>query len=164
MRKATIEILITILLWISIIISIIRNPHFGPQFIFGTIAVISVSAALLLKKRDLSLGILTFALFLSIFNVVKFSEAFGLSIGFISLIPFLLLLILIFSRFAELITLKEKWFGVEPTEVAKAQESRITLYKQKFQTLSSEELMRRRNNDKLVEEAKTAIDQILKER
>lgn len=164
MRKATTEIVIVIILWVSIIISIVRNPHFGIQFIFGTIAVISVSTALLFRKKDLSLGILTFVLFLSIFNAVKFNEAFGLSFGFISLIPFLLLLILIFSRFSELMNLKEKWFGVEPTEVGKEQENRIALYKREFQNLSSEELIRILNNDKLVEEAKIAIDQILKER
>ena len=164
MRKTTTETVIVIILWPSIIISIIRNPYFGLQFIFGIISVMTVSTALLFKKKDLSLGILAFTLILSTFNVVKFSEAFSLSMGFVQLMPLIFLLVLFFSRFGELINLKEKWFGIEPIEVGKAGESRISFYKREFQNLSSEELIRRGNNDKLVNEARIAIDQILNER
>lgn len=163
MRKKTI-VIIVIILWISVVISIVRNPQFGIQFIFGTISLLSASTALLLKKRDLCIGIVTFALFLSTFNAILFSEAFRVSIGFISLIPFLLLLLLIFSNFTELIDLKEKWFSPEPIEVEKAQENKIAFYKREFQNLSSEELIRRGNDEKIVEEAKIAIKQLLKER
>ncbi|HEU4789598.1 MAG TPA: hypothetical protein VFS71_07945 [Flavobacterium sp.] len=164
MRKTTTEITIVMILWVSIIISIIRNPSFGPQFIFGIISVVTVSTALLLRKKDLSLGILTFALILSTFNAVKFSEAFSLSMGFVQLIPFILLLFVVFSRFVELMNLKEKWFGDDPTEIEKAQENKIAFFKREFQNLPSEELIRRGNNDKLVEEARMAIDKLLNER
>lgn len=164
MRKTTTEIIIATILWISVISSIVINPQFRVQFIFGILSLVIVSTCLLLRKKDVSLGILTFALILSCFNAVKFSEAFGASIGFLSLFPFLLLLILIFSRFGELLELKEKWFGVEPTEVGKNQENKIMIYKREFQSLSSEELIRKRNNGQLVEEAKMAVDQILTER
>ena len=164
MRKTTTEIVIVTMLWISIIISIIRNPSFGPQFIFGIISIMTVSTALLLEKKDLSLGLLTFTLILSTFNAVKFSEAFSLSMGFVQLIPLILLIILIFLKLRELMELREKWFGAEPAEVEKAQENKVVFFKREFQNLSSEELIRRGNNDKLVDEARIAIDELLNER
>ncbi len=163
MRKTTTEIIIVTILWISIILSIIQDPQFRVQFLFGILSLLIVTATLLLRKKDASLGILTFALILSCFNAVKFSEAFSASIGFLSLFPFLLLLVLLFSRFGELLDLKEKWFGVELSEVGKEKESKIAIYKREFQNVSSEELIRR-GNEKLVEEARIAIEQLLKER
>lgn len=164
MRKATIEIIIVIILWVYVISSMIFNPHFGVQFIFGIISLTSVSTALVLRKEDLSLGILVFTLILSTFDVVRFSDAFSVSIGFIRLIPFVLLLVLIVTRLRELLNLKDEWFGDEPIEIEKAQENKIAFFKREFQNLSSEELSRRGNSDKLVEEARIAIDQLLKER
>jgi hypothetical protein len=164
MRKITTEIVIVILLWIFVISSMIYNPRFGVQFIFGIISLTSVSIALLFGNKDLGLGILTFALILSTFNAIKFSEAFEARIGFVMLIPFILLVILIFSRLRELMNLREKWFGAEPAEVEKAKENRVDFFKREFQNLSSEELIRRGKNDKLVDEARMAVDQILNER
>jgi hypothetical protein len=164
MRKAKTEIIILIILWISIVSSVIINPQFRVPFIFGILSATIVSTTLLLRKKDASLGILTFALILSSFNAVNFSEAFGASFWFLSLFPFLLLIVLFFSRISELMELKEKWFGAEQTEVGKAEENKIAFYKREFQNLSSEELIRRGNNDKLVKEAKIAIDQLLKEK
>ena len=163
MRKITTEIVIVILLWIYVISSMIYNPHFGVEFIFGIISLTFVSTALLLKKEDISLGILLFALILSTFDVVKFSDAFSVSIGFIHIISFILLLVLTFSRLRELLHLKEKWLGDEPTEIEKVQENKIAFFKREFQNLSSEELIRRGNNDKLVEEARMAIEKLLNE-
>ncbi|WP_348825347.1 hypothetical protein [Flavobacterium aestuarii] len=134
MRKPTTEIVIIIMLWISIIISIIRNPSFCPQFIFGILSAMTVSTALLLEKKDLSLGMLTFALILSVFNAVKFSEAFSLSMGFVQLIPLILLIILIFIKLRELIDLKKKWFDAESTEVRKTQENKISFFNVNFKT------------------------------
>ncbi len=164
MRKTTTTVLTIIILWISILTSIVRNPQFGVQFIFGCISLISASTTLLLRRKDLSLGILTFALFLSTFNVIIFNESLSLKFGFISLIPFLLLLILIFSNFGELIDLREKWFGVETVEIEKSQLNKIAFYKREFQNLSSEELLRRENEDRITEEARIAIKQLLSER
>jgi predicted membrane protein len=164
MRKTTTEIIIVVILWVSIITSVIINPQFRVPFIFGILSATIVSITLLFRKKDESLGILIFALILSSFNAVNFSEAFGASFWFLSLFPFLLLVILIFTRISELMELKEKWFGAEPTEVGKPKENRIVIYKREFQNLSSEELTRKINNDKLVEEAKIALNQILEER
>src|SRR5258705_4238113 len=102
MRKITTEIVIVILLWILVISSMIYNPQFRVQFIFGIISLTFVSMALLFGNKDLGLGILTFALILSTFNAIKFSEAFEARIGFVMLIPFILLIILIFSKLREL--------------------------------------------------------------
>jgi signal transduction histidine kinase len=164
MRKATTEILILTILWIIAIISIARNPQFRPQFIFGLISLTSISIALILRKKDLSLGILAFTLFLSIFDAIKFSEAFAGHIGFVSLIPFVLLLFLVFSRLPELLILKDNWFGDEPKEVEKGKENKVAIFKREFQKLSSEELLKKINNDKIVEEAKIAVEEILTER
>ena len=164
MRKAKTEIIILIILWISIISSVILNPQFRVPFLFGILSATIVSTTLLLGKKEESLGILIFTLVLSSFNAVNFSEAFGASIWFLSLFPFVLLVVLFFFRISELMDLKEKWFGVDPTEVGKAQENRVAFYKREFQNLSSEELVRKNKNDKLVDEARIAVDQILNDR
>jgi hypothetical protein len=164
MHKKTTEIIIVTMLWIFVIISMIYNPHFEIQSFFGIISLTFVSTALMLKKGDLSLGVLVFALTLSTFDAIKFGDAFDARIGIFHLFPLILLLVLIFSRLSELMSLREKWFGDEPEELEKAQENKIEIFKREFQKLSSEELIRRENNDKLVEEAKIAISRILKER
>ncbi|WP_298143864.1 hypothetical protein [Flavobacterium sp.] len=164
MRKAKPEILIVTILWIIVIISIARNPQFRAQFIFGLISLISISVALIVRKKDLSLGILAFSLLLSTFDAVKFSETFSVHFGFISLIPFTLLLILVFSRFSELMILKDNWFGEDATEIQKARVNKIDFFKREFRKLSSEELLKKMNHDNTVEEAKAAIKEILTER
>jgi len=164
MRKKTAEITIISILWIYVIISMIYNPHFRIQSFFGIIGLTFVSTALVLKKDDLSLVVLVFSLTLSTFDAIKFGDAFDARIGVFHLFPLILLLVLIFSRLGELISLKEKWFGYEPEELEKAKENKIVIFRREFKNLSSEELIRRENNDNLVEEAKIAISQILKER
>jgi hypothetical protein len=164
MRKAKTEIIILIILWISIVSSVILNPQFRVPFLFGILSATIISTTVLLRKKEASLGILMFTLILSSFKAVNFSEAFGASVWFLSLFPFVLLVVLFFLRISELMELKEKWFGVDPTEVGKAQENRIAFYKREFQNLSSEELIRRGKNNKLVDEARIAIDQILNKR
>ena len=164
MRKATTETLILTILWIIVIISITRNPQFRPQFIFGLISLTSISIALIIRKKDLSLGILTFSLLLSTFDAIKFSEAFSVHFSFFSLIPFSLLLILVFSRFSELMILKDNWFGEDATEVEKVKVNKIAIFKREFQKLSSEKLLKKMSDDKMVEEAKVAIKEILTER
>lgn len=164
MRKKTTEIIIVTILWTFVIISMVYNPYFRIQSFFGIISLTIISTALLFKRNDLSLGLLVFTLVLSTFNAVKFGDAFDLQIGVFHLFPLILLLVLIFSRLGELMSLREKWFGDEPGEVEKAQENKIAIYKREFQSLSSEELIRKEKNDMLVEEAKIAIQQLLKER
>lgn len=112
----------------------------------------------------MSLGILVFILTLSTFDVIKFGNAFDARIGIFHLLPLVLLLVLIITRLGELMSLKEKWFGEESEELEKVKENKIAIFKREFQNQSSEELIRRENNYKLVDEAKIAINQILKER
>jgi hypothetical protein len=142
----------------------IYNPHSSIQSYFGIIFLAFVSAALVLKKDDLSLGLLAFLLTLSTFDAVKFGDAFEARIGVFHLFPLILLLVLLFSRFGELLSLKEKWFGDEPEELEKTKENKIALFKREFQDLSSQELAIKEHNEHLVEEAKIAISQILKDR
>lgn len=164
MRKNTAEIIIASILWIFFTTSMIYNPNFRIQSIFGIISLTFISTALIFKKNDLSLGVLVFSLALSTFDVIKFGNAFDARIGVFHLFPLILLLFLIFSRFGELISLKEKWIDENPEELEKIKENKVAIFKREFQNLSSEELIRRENNNNLVGEAKIAISQILKER
>ena len=164
MRKNNAEIIIASILWIFFTTSMIYNPHFRIQSIFGIISLTFISTALIFKKNDLSLGVLVFSLALSTFDVIKFGNAFDARIGVFHLFPLILLLFLIFSRFGELISLKEKWIDENPEELEKIKENKVAIFKREFQNLSSEELIRRENNNNLVGEAKIAISQILKER
>lgn len=164
MRKIKTEIIIVTILWIFLIVSIIYNSNLRIQSFFGIISLIFVSTALVLKKRDISLGILVFTLTLSTFDVIKFGNAFDARIGIFHLFPLVLLSALIFSKFSELMNLREKWFGEEPAELEKVKENKISIFKGEFQNLSSKELINRLHNYQLVDEAKIAINQILKER
>lgn len=161
MRKITTKIVIVIILWTYVISSMIYNPHFGIQFIFGIISLTFVSTALLLGKKDLSLGILTFALILSTFNAVKFSDAFEAHIGFVSLIPFILLLVLIFSNLSELMNLKEKWLAENDDEIESGKIRKTEFFKREFKNLSQTELNRKLTDEKLTDEAKNAIVELL---
>ena len=164
MGKKTVEIIIVTILWIYVIISMIYNPHFRIQSLFGIISLTFVSTAIALKKDDLSLGVLVFSLTLSTFDAIKYGDAFDVRIGIFHLFPLILLFVLIFTKFGELMSLKEKWFRDEPKEMEKAKENKIALFIREFKNLSSEELIKRENTNNLVEEAKIAISQILKER
>ena len=158
------EKIITFLLWLSIGTSIYFNNTFDIRFIFGIFSLSIISFCLLTKKYDLSLTVLFFTLIISSFNIILFSKAFGANFGPISLLPFLLLIILTFSRRNELLDLKDKWFEVDQIEITKSQENKIEMFKREFQNLSSEELLTRNEKYNLVDEAKIAIDLILKER
>jgi hypothetical protein len=164
MRKAITEKIITSILLISVIVSILRYKVFDITFLFGTISVITITVLLIRKKNDLSLAILFFSLILSTFNIFIFNTVYAFYINGFNAFPLLLLFILIFSRWKELLDLKYKWSSVEPIEITKSYENKIAIFKREFQNLSSEELIMRHKNYKLVEEAKIAIDLILKER
>ena len=163
MLKIKTEVIIITILWINILSSIFINPSFRVEFIFGIISLIIASTLLLLKKKDSSIGILFLTLFLSTFNAIKFNEAFGLSFGILNLIPLILLIILVYSNRNELINLGDKWFGSEKNEEENKTSSKIAFYKREFQNLPTEELIKKINDDKLVEEARIAIGQIIKE-
>lgn len=155
---------ITFLLWTSIAISIYLYNKFDVKFLFGIISLSLVSIFLFTKKYDFSLIVLFFALLLSSFDIVLFSVAFGFHIGIVSIVPLFLLIALTFSRRRELLDLKDKWFDVDEIEISKSQEYKIAMFKREFQNLSTEELVNKLENIKLVNEAKIAIDLILRER
>ena len=70
MRKITTEIVIVILLWILVISSMIYNPQFRVQFIFGIISLTFVSIALLFENKDLGLGISLVIAAYVVYNIV----------------------------------------------------------------------------------------------
>ena len=59
---------------------------------------------------------------------------------------------------------RNRWFGNNSIEITQKQANTIAFYKREFESLSSEELIRKGNDEKLVDEARIAIDQLLKER
>jgi hypothetical protein len=164
MRKTTAEITIVSILWLCIFTSIFLKKDFEIRFVFGIVSLLGVTTCLIFKKNDWALSFLIFVLSLSVFDVVRFSAAFGVFVGRISVFPFSLLIALLISIRNQILDLKDKWFAVEPQEIENSRINKIALFKREFQSLSSDELIRKANNDKLVDEAKTAIQQILSER
>ncbi|UPT71549.1 MAG: hypothetical protein M0D53_04055 [Flavobacterium sp. JAD_PAG50586_2] len=59
---------------------------------------------------------------------------------------------------------RNKWFGVNSIEITQKQTEAIAFYKREFENLSTKELIRKDNEEKLAEEARIAIDQLLNER
>lgn len=58
---------------------------------------------------------------------------------------------------------RDKWFGVT-IDISKKQAETIAFYKREFENLSTKELIRKDNEERLTDEARIAIDQILNER
>jgi cell division protein FtsB len=59
---------------------------------------------------------------------------------------------------------RNEWFGNNSVEITPKQADTIAFYKREFENLSTEELIRKGNEERLAEEAKIAIDHLLKER
>ena len=59
---------------------------------------------------------------------------------------------------------RDKWFGVNSVDITKKQVEAIAFYKREFENLSTKELIRKDNEEKLADEARIAIDQLLSER
>lgn len=59
---------------------------------------------------------------------------------------------------------RDKWFGNSSINITKKQAETIEFYKREFENMSTKELIRKDNEEKLTDEARIAIDQILNER
>ena len=167
MRKNTTELIILVILWVSVLTSLIFNRNFTLTFIFGVVALLIVTLTFK-KYKDASLGLLFFFLFLSVFYIITFSTVFGLSVGFFGIsinIPSLALFsILLFRRAEDFFRLKKDWLGQDDSEIADSKLNRIKMFKTEFKNLSNEELLKKLDNPSMVEDAKTATLEILKER
>lgn len=167
MRKNTTEFIIIVMLWVSVLTSSIFNRNFSLSFIFGMVALVVVTLTFK-KYKDASLGLLFFFLFLSVFYIINFSTVFGVSVGFLGIsinVPSLaLFLILSFRRVEDFFRLKKDWLGQDDSEIADSKSNRIKMFKTEFKNLSNEELLKKLDNPSMVEDAKTATVEILKER
>ncbi len=160
MKKLKTEIIIIFILWLSIISSLCLNYLFDIFFIFGIIGLTTVTLTFK-KYYEISLSSLILILLFSMFNIIKFNLAFGLNFGLISIPSFLLLLILIYKRQNEISDIKDKWFEEDIEEVENGKIKKTEFFKNQFKNLSESELDRKLNNEKLTDEAKNAVIELL---
>lgn len=59
---------------------------------------------------------------------------------------------------------RNKWFGVNVVGTTQKQTEAIAFYRREFENLSTKELIRKDNEEKMTEKARIAIDQLLSER
>ena len=160
MKKITTEIIIIFILWLSVILSLYLNYKFDIFFIFGIIGL-SIVTLTIKKLKEISLTILIVILLFSSFNLIKFSLAFGLNFGVISIPNFILLLVLLYRKRNQVLDLKEKWFAEDEEEIENQKIRKIEFFKNQFKNLSEAELNRKLSEDKLTEEAKNAAIELL---
>ena len=88
--------------------------------IFLIIGIIGLTIVTMTNKKyvEISLTTLIIILILGTFKLVKFSLAFRLNFGIISIPDFILLLVLIYKRRNEILDIKEKWFSENDEERA----------------------------------------------
>lgn len=155
------ELIIIAILWLSIIASLYFNYKFDFFFILAIIGL-SVSTVTYKKQYEISLSVLFFLLLFSVFNIAKFSLAFGLNFGVISIPSFLIFIVICYKRRNELLNLKTKWFAENNEEIENHKDSRVEFFKKQFKKLSIENLESKLRNEKLTDEAQKAISELLK--
>ena len=87
--------------------------------------------------------------------------AFGMYFGIINIPLLLILVILLFKRNDLLIDLKIEIFDNEAEQVINT-EARTDFFRKKFKALSNEELNKKLEDEDIVDEAKKAIEELLK--
>jgi hypothetical protein len=167
MKLKLTDTLIVALLSINVVTSLQLNSHFDIFFIFGIVSLLLIGATAK-KYPDISFGILFLSLFFSSFHMISFGYAFVFTIscifGSVNLISLSLLLVLIYKRFDKILDLKEKWFSPTTQEEQEHIIQKTVVFKKQFQDLSTTELENKLKNLQIVDEAKTAIVELLWER
>lgn len=160
MNKTKTEIIIIFILWLSIISSLYLNYKFDIFLIFGIIglAIVTITHK---KYFEISLSIFVIILILSSFNFIKFSLAFGLNFGIVSIPNSVLLIVLIYKRRNEILDLKGKWFFESEEEIEIKKNRKIEFFKNQFKNLSEEELKSKLSEEKIIEEAKKAAIELI---
>jgi predicted membrane protein len=161
MKNLKIEIIIICILWLSVISSLYLNYKFDIFFIFGIIGL-SIVTLTYKKYYEISLSSLILILLFSTFNLIKFNLAFGLNFGLISIPSFILLIILAYKRRNEILDLKEKWFAEDNEEIESGKFRKKEFFKKEFGNLSETELNRKLTEEKLTDEAKNVVIELLK--
>jgi predicted membrane protein len=162
MKLLKTEQIIMIVLWLNIVASLYLNYSFNMPFIFGIIGLVIITVTYK-KFYSISLAVLLFILLLSIFNVIRFSLAFGFNVGIISIPSVILFSVVVFKRKDEILVIKDKWFDEDPSETENRKANKIVFFKKQFKDLSIKELERKLANESLTDEAKEAINELLKD-
>jgi predicted membrane protein len=162
MKLLKTEQIIIIVLWLNIVASLYLNYSFNMPFIFGIIGLVIITVTYK-KFYSISLAVLLFILLLSIFNVIPFSLAFGFNVGIISIPSVILFSVVVFKRKDEILVIKDKWFDEDPSETENRKANKIVFFKNQFKDLSIKELERKLANESLTDEAKEAINELLKD-
>ena len=69
--------------------------------------------------------------------------------------------ILLYKRREKIFQLKEKWFEADSDEIEKRKVSKVDFFKLQFENICGSEMERKLNNDQLVEEARTALIELI---
>ena len=163
MKKISSDIFIIAILWIGVIWSFYSTSNYNYPFIFGIVGLTIVT--LTYKKfHEFSFGILALILFLSIFNVIIFCYAWRLNIGILNLFSIILFAILFFTQLEKLLELRKKWSEPDESDLKEQFDNRVKMYKSQFRNLSELELNRKLEDNHLINEAKVAVSELLKEK
>ena len=163
MQNKVLEIVIICFLWLSVILSFILNLDYDLPFAFGILSLLIVSITLG-KYYKLSLQLLLLLLLLSMFNVVKFSIAFGVKFGSLNLISTFLLAIIIVKRFDVIRAVMGSSSIEKSNNEEERRRSSVEFFKRQFSNLSVQKLEEKFRDDDLVEEAKQAVELLLNEK
>jgi len=161
MRKIKIEIIILVILWITTIYSLI-NYEIGLNFKTGIVGLIISTSCIKIFPR-FSSYFLMLLLLLSIVELITFSSTnfyilmFGVNFNILYSLFFA---ILIYKRRRMI----NEWISSDSTETVEHVNNRVLLFKKEFKNLPDKELENKRNNNVLVDDAKQAINELLKER
>lgn len=157
------EILIIIFLWMNIIVSFINLPR-AEIFMVAGIIGLTIVTVLFKPNNELSIFILTILLGLGIINLISFNDSIQVNfMGFINIVNFLLFIILVYKKWDTLSSLNEKWFGTPKEVFMERRKNQIQFFKHRFRDLSDDKL-KDKLNEEIVDEAKKAIQEILQER
>lgn len=163
MGKIKTEVVVLVLLWLSILLSLVFKTVVDTGFLMAIIGL-TITTIMIKKYSLVSLVLLLLLLFLSVFNIVTFSLSFGLYFMGINIIGLLLLIVLAFGKRDGLINVKNEWFEKGKKQIVEEVNSEIEFFKDKFNGLSTDNLKNKLNEDDLVLSARKAILAILNER
>lgn len=159
-KKLKIEIAIIILLWISITVSVIFNPHFSLQFILGILGAVTATVSLRYYNKFTTVIVVLILAFLS-FGLIVVSTVFDVMFGSVRIIPFLLLLMLSLVRYHEL---KELFTGNDKAVENLSENSNVDFFRKQFKNLSLKQIQSKLDNENIVPDAKIALKELLEEK
>ncbi|OIQ21455.1 MAG: hypothetical protein BM557_04175 [Flavobacterium sp. MedPE-SWcel] len=162
-KNKVLEIVIICLLWVSVILSFVLILDYDIQFAVGILGLLIVSLTLK-KYYKLSIQLLLLLLLLSVFEIVKFSIAFGVKFGSVNLISMFLLGMIIVKRLDVIRAVMRSSSIERGNNEKERRRSSVEFFKRQFSNLSVQKLEGKLRDDDLVEEAKQAVELLLNEK